>query len=57
MAQAVSSRALTSKDQFRALVSPCAICGGKSGTGTDFSPSFSVFLCHYISTVALHTHV
>jgi hypothetical protein len=34
MAQAVSRRPLTSEAPIRDLVSPCLICGGRSGTGT-----------------------
>jgi hypothetical protein len=40
MAQAVSHRPLTAEAPVRARVSPCAICGGQSGTETGFSPSF-----------------
>jgi hypothetical protein len=43
VAQAVSHRPLTAEAWFRARFNPCGICGGKSGTGTGFSPSFSVF--------------
>jgi hypothetical protein len=39
MAQVVSHRPLTAE----ARVNPRGICGGQSGTGTDFSPSSSVF--------------
>jgi hypothetical protein len=54
MAQVVSRRPLTAEARFRAEVNPCVICDGQSGTGTDFSPSSSVFPCQYHSTVALN---
>jgi hypothetical protein len=57
MAQVVSRRPLTAEARIRALVNPCGICGGQSGTGTGFSPSSSVFPYHYHSTVALKTHI
>jgi hypothetical protein len=52
MAQAVSRRPLATETRF----SPCGICGGQSGTGTDFSLSSLVLTCEYHSTVALHTN-
>jgi hypothetical protein len=57
MAQAVSRRPLTAESWVRARVYPCGICGGQSGTGAGFSPSFSVFPCQYNSTVVLCTHI
>jgi hypothetical protein len=36
MAQAVSRRLLTVEARVRALIGPCGICGGQSGTGTGF---------------------
>jgi hypothetical protein len=53
MAQAVSRRLLTAEAQFRLWVNPCGIFGGQSGTGTNFSPSSSLFPCQYKTTVAL----
>jgi hypothetical protein len=53
MAQAVSRRSLTAEARVRTRVNPCGICGGQNGTGTGFSPSSSVFLCQYHSTVVL----
>jgi len=40
MAQAVRRWPLTSEARIRAQVSPCRICGGHIGTGTEFSPEF-----------------
>jgi hypothetical protein len=57
MAQAVSRLPLNADIQVRARVSPCEICGGQTGAGTDYSRSYSGFPCQYYSTVALHTHV
>jgi hypothetical protein len=44
-AQIVSRRPLTAEARVHAWVNPCGICGGQTGTGTGFSPSFSVFPC------------
>jgi hypothetical protein len=52
MAQAVSRRPPTAEARVRYRVSPCGICGGQSGPGTDFSPSTSVFPCRFHSTGA-----
>jgi hypothetical protein len=57
MAQVASRRPLTAEARARALVNPCGICGGQSGTGTGFSPRSSVFPCQYLSAVALQTHI
>jgi len=46
------NRPFTAEANVRSQVSPCEICGGRSATWTSFSPSTSVFLCHYHSTVA-----
>jgi hypothetical protein len=54
VAQAVSRRPLTAEARIRARASPSGICGGQSGTGTGFSPSFSAFP---ISFVGFHTHI
>jgi hypothetical protein len=48
MAQVVSRRPLTAEARVRARFNPCGISAGQSGTGTGFSPSSSVFPCHYI---------
>jgi hypothetical protein len=52
MAQAVSRRPLTAEARVRYRVIPCGICGGQSGTGTDFSPITLVFPCQFHSTGA-----
>jgi hypothetical protein len=52
MAQAVIRRPVTAESRARSRVSLCRIYGGQSGTGTDFSPSTSVFPCQFHTTGA-----
>jgi hypothetical protein len=56
-AQAVSRRFLTAEGRDRCRLSPYGIRGGQTGTGTGFSPSSSIFLCKYHSSMTLHTHI
>ena len=43
---------VTAEARVQSLVSACGICGGESGTGTDFRPSTLVLFCHYLSTAS-----
>ena len=52
MAQAVSRRPLTAEGRVRSRVGPCGICGKRSGNGTGFSQSTSVFPGQFHSTGA-----
>jgi hypothetical protein len=56
MAQAVSRQPLTTEARIRTRVSPCRICGGGIGTGTDFSPS-SLFFVVIILPTQFHIHL
>jgi hypothetical protein len=44
MVQAVNRRLLTAEARIQTQASPCSICGGQGGTGTEFSPSRLLFL-------------
>jgi hypothetical protein len=57
MTQEVIRQHPTVETQVRTSISSLGICGEQSSTGTDISPSSSVFLCQYHSTMALHTRV
>jgi hypothetical protein len=48
---AVSRRSLTTEPCVRSQVISCGICRERSGTGTGFSPSTSVFRCQYHSFI------
>lgn len=52
MAKAVSRRPLSFKARTQCQASPFGIFAGQSGSGTGFSPSASVFSCHFHSTGA-----
>ena len=43
MDEAVSHRSLTAQDRVQLQLSPCGICGRKSGTGTSFSSNSLFF--------------
>jgi hypothetical protein len=57
MTQAVRHWPVTAEAWVYSQVSPHEVCYGQSGIGTGFSLSFSVLLCQYHSTMALHTHI
>jgi hypothetical protein len=57
MAQAVSRWCLTAEARVRARVDPCKICGGQSGTGAGFSPSYLVFPFQYHSAIAPYSSI
>jgi hypothetical protein len=47
VAQLVSRQLLTAEVRVLSQVSPCEICGGRSGTIRGFRPSTSILLCQY----------
>jgi hypothetical protein len=54
MAQAVSCRPPTAEAQVRARVSPCGICGGKSGIGTAcYNALVSKKVCVFVLLIIL----
>jgi hypothetical protein len=50
MVQTDSRRPLNAEAQVQSQDGQCEICGGRSGTGTGFAPSNSVFRHHYSTT-------
>jgi hypothetical protein len=59
IAQEASLWSLPAEDPVLSWASPCEICGGQSGTWTDFSPSTSVFLCqnHYTNALLIFIYI
>jgi hypothetical protein len=57
MAQVVSRRYLTAEARVHVGFSPCGICGGKSGTGTGYSLSSSVFPVNIIPPCPLLSYI
>jgi hypothetical protein len=55
--QVVCRQPLTAEVWVRSRAGPCRICGGRSGTGTSFSPSISVLPCQYHSTNAPYSFI
>jgi hypothetical protein len=53
----VNRRPLAVEDWVLSRVNTFGIHGGKSGTGTEFSLSYLVFLCQYYSKLASHTYI
>jgi hypothetical protein len=51
MAKQVSCQPLTWMVKVPSQPSLCGICGGQSGTGTDFSLSTSLFLCFFFKEI------
>jgi glyoxylate carboligase len=45
IAQEVSRGSFIAEARIRSQVSPCGICSGQSGIGTDFSRVLQSFLC------------
>jgi hypothetical protein len=62
MAQAVGCGILTMEATVQFQASPCGMCGGQSGTGTDLSPSTSISLVSimhpmfFTHSLTLHRH-
>jgi hypothetical protein len=52
MAQDVSWQPLTTEAKIQSQVSTYEKCGVQNGTGTHFSPSTSVFPCHFNFNIA-----
>jgi hypothetical protein len=50
-------KSVISTNSLCSQVSQYVICDGRSGTGTDFSPSSSVLSCLNHFTMAVHTHI
>jgi len=48
---------LTTEGQVRFPFNPCGICGGQIDIVADFSPSVSVFFCHYHSSSAPYSSI